>query len=94
MDDFDQLNVSNPETEASVIQQEDDLLGSDFTANPVATKSNNVFDNDSTTQQPDLSWITDDVKTNDFLPVVDRYLFLVASKCCYRNCTTKKSILL
>lgn len=80
MDDFDQLNASNPEIEASIDQQENDLLGSDFTANPVETIPNNGFDNDSTTQQPDLSWLTDDVKSNNFLPVVDRYLFLVASK--------------
>lgn len=80
MDDFDQLNASNPEIEASIDQQENDLLGSDFTANPVETTPNNGFDNDSTTQQPDLSWLTDDVKSNNFLPVVDRYLFLVASK--------------
>ena len=62
MDDFDQFNVVNQPTDLGNEtqgndQQEEDLLGSNFT-------TNNLLDSQSTTQQPDLSWITDDVKEN------------------------------
>lgn len=89
MDGFDQLNSLNPENEINSYQQQDDLVGSDIPANPEGRRLKNVFDSDSTTQQPDISWITDDVDSNDFLPIVDRDLFLVGVKWCNRCCTTK-----
>ena len=65
MDEFDQFNVVNQTTdlerETDGDRQEEDLLNSGFT-------TNNPVDSESTTQQPDLSWITDNVKMNEFFP--------------------------